>query len=83
VGRAGTALRGAARAGKEKDDIAAAQAELAAVQAQLADLTRQFEAEAERLRAEFEREHVLEDVAIAPRKADTAVEALVLAWVAG
>jgi len=82
VGRAGTAVRGAARSGKEKEDIAAAQAELAQVQGQLATINHDFEAEAQQVREAGEHEVAIEEVAIAPRKADTAVESLVLAWVA-
>jgi hypothetical protein len=82
VGRAGTAVRGAARAGKEKEDIAAAQVEEAQVREQLAALTREFAAEAQALREAGEREPTIEDVVLAPRKADTVVESLVLAWVA-
>ena len=81
VGRAGSAVRGVSRSSREKDDVDAAQAELADVQAQLAQLTSQLEAEANPLRAGGVQEHEIVELAIAPRKADIAIESLLLAWV--
>ena len=83
VGRASTAVRGASRAAKEKEDIGAAQAELEAAHQQLAALTQEFEGEATRLRATLEAEPAIEELAIAPRKTDVVIESLALAWLAG
>ncbi|HEX5009482.1 MAG TPA: helicase HerA-like domain-containing protein [Planctomycetota bacterium] len=80
VGRAGTAMRGASRAAKEKEDIGAAQAELEAAHQQLAKLTQEFEGEAAKLRATLEAEPVIETLDIAPRRTDIVIESLALAW---
>jgi hypothetical protein len=81
VSRAGGAVRGISRAAKEKGDIGAAQADLAAVRQQLADLNKDFEAELGSLQA-GQAEPGVEELSIAPRKADITIESVELAWVA-
>jgi hypothetical protein len=80
VGRASTAMRSMSRAAHEQGDVAAAQESVATLQQQLANLQAEGAAAVGQLGASLQ-EPALEPVAIAPRKADTVIESLVLAWV--
>jgi hypothetical protein len=81
VGRAASAARGASRAGREKLDIERAQEKVEALQQKLDELEAQFEDDAEALREPIDPDEVeIEEVRVAPRKADLDVEQLVLAW---
>ena len=81
VGRATTAMRGASRASRERGDIARAQENAAELRQQLAALEREFEQDTAELDRDGAPEDAkLEEIAIAPRKSDIAVESIVLVW---
>ncbi len=82
VGRATTAVRGASRAGREKEDVERARAELEDHREDLAALEKEFEASLEGLR-EASDTRALDYAAlpIRPRKSDLAIDGLTLAWV--
>ena len=74
LGRAATAARGVGRIGKERTDVAHAEADLTALREQYAALESELEAEVAALEADFDPATVaIEAVAIKPRKADIAV----------
>ncbi len=81
---AGTAVRRGAshvrRSGREREDIARAQAELAAAHAELQELERQFRDEAALLTSVDVSALPIEEVTIAPRKADIGIDTFALAW---
>ncbi|UCF66116.1 MAG: ATP-binding protein [Acidobacteriota bacterium] len=82
VGRATTAARGASRMGREKDDIARAEANLAAQQQKLAELEEQFQAKTASIQESYDPAALeLDAETIRPRKSDISVDRLVLAWV--
>jgi hypothetical protein len=81
VGRATTAVRGAGRAMREREDIQRASESVAAVQERLKALQQEFDQEAERVQdgcdpalLEFNR------VQLRPRKTDVSVSEVALAW---
>src|SRR5262245_28788789 len=78
LGRATTAARGLGRAAKEREDLGDAEQALASVRAERAELEAELAAE---LAAFERREPAIEVLAVAPRKADTAIETFALAWV--
>ena len=80
VGRATTAARGASRTLGEREDVAREKEELEALRRELAALEAELAGELDRLRASFDREPELEELVIPPRKADLAVERIVLVW---
>jgi hypothetical protein len=81
LGRATTAMRGAGRVLREREDVGRAQENLAALQQQLAELEAQFEAEvAASAAAADPLAEKLDTVTIRPTKADIAVRLVALAW---
>ena len=81
LGKATTALRGASRASREKEDIGRAEDTLEALREELAALEAQFGSEAEELRAPADpAAFELKEVVVAPRKSDLNVERVALAW---
>jgi hypothetical protein len=84
MGRATTAMRGAGRASRERDDIRRAEESVVALRGQRAELEEEFARETEALRDRFEIGALeVETVAVAPRKADITINRLVLAWLPG
>jgi hypothetical protein len=83
VGRAASVARSAGRAAREREDVERAEQGAEAVAAQLQELEAQFQAELEALRSAASDVAQLEiaELAIAPRKGDLSVDALVLLWV--
>ena len=82
VGRATTAVRGMARADREKADIARAERALEEQRERLAELESEFEAELDELRAAaHEGAFDLDELEIKPRKADISVKDAQLVWV--
>jgi hypothetical protein len=81
VGRATTALRGAGRAARERDDIDRARQQVKELRRDLQDLEEEF---AQALEARREALAVsqleLEELTVRARKADTSVSQLALAW---
>jgi hypothetical protein len=81
VGRATTAMRGAGRVLKERQDIGRAQENLATCQQQHADLEAEFKAEAEAAAASKDPlNEVLEPVTVRPTKQNISVRLAALAW---
>jgi hypothetical protein len=82
MGRATTAMRGAGRASREKDDIRRAEEALETLVEQKREMEEEFASETAELRDRFDPDGVeLETVAVAPRKSDITIHRLVLAWV--
>jgi hypothetical protein len=83
VGKAATAARRVGRMRKESGDVTRAAETVEAVRAQVAALNDQVEAEVADITARIElAKEALEPLAIKPKRADIAVRALVLLWVA-
>jgi hypothetical protein len=81
VGRATTAMRGAGRVLKERQDIGRAQETLVSLQQQLADLEAECKAEAEAAAASKDPlNEVLEPVTVRPTKQNVSVRLVALAW---
>ncbi|NNK48522.1 MAG: ATP-binding protein [Gemmatimonadetes bacterium] len=84
MGRATTAMRGAGRASRERDDIRRAEESLETLLQQKTEMEEEFASETTTLRDRFEPDGLeIETVTVAPRKADIAVQRLVLAWLPG
>jgi hypothetical protein len=84
MGRATTAMRGAGRASRERDDIRRAEESVDTLRGQRAKLEEEFARETETLRDRFDIQTLdAETVAVAPRKADITIHRLVLAWLPG
>jgi hypothetical protein len=82
VGRAATAVRSATRIGSESQDAARADESAATVQQKIDALKQQCDQEVAALQAQYDPAAVqLRTVQVSPRKADTAVGEVVLAWV--
>jgi hypothetical protein len=82
VGRAAGALRSVGRAAREREDIARADESAEALAAQLQQLEAQFQAETRALREAGGVETLeIAELRVPPRKADLAVDSLVLLWV--
>jgi hypothetical protein len=82
LGRATTAARAASRVLKERGDIGRANENVENVQAQVRDLEAQLKDEIAALEAGTDpATEALETVALKPRKADVAVQAVALVWV--
>jgi hypothetical protein len=79
LGRATTAMRGAGRVLKERQDIGRAQENLTALQQELADLEGEFKAEAAATSKDSLTE-ALEPVTVRPTKQNISVRLLALAW---
>jgi hypothetical protein len=81
IGRAGTAARGMGRASKEAADVARAEEGVEVLRARLSDLEREIASEAARIASESDPSRlVLDEVRIAPKKADITVAGVALAW---
>ncbi|HVO85082.1 MAG TPA: DUF87 domain-containing protein [Syntrophobacteria bacterium] len=81
LGRATTAMRGAGRVLREREDVGRAQENLAALQQQLADLEGEFKAEADAAAAANDPlTEALEPVAVRPTKQNISVRLVALAW---
>jgi len=82
VGRAATAVRTAGRIGSQQQDVEHADESAAAVEQKIAALTQQCEAEIAAVGAALDPATVaLRKVQIGPRKSDTAIGEVALAWV--
>jgi hypothetical protein len=82
VSKASTAARRVGQIGKERADVAHAEADARAVREQIDTLNAELEAEVARLESEFDPQSIrIEAVAVKPRKADIAVEDMALVWV--
>jgi hypothetical protein len=82
VGRATTAVRGAGRVLKERQDVGRAEETVEALRQQLAALDEQFTAELDKVRGTADPLAApLEAVALAPTKQNIAVKLVALAWV--
>jgi hypothetical protein len=79
VGRATTAMRGAGRVAREKQDVALADRRLAEARESLAALERSLEDEAAKLAAQRTAPRIAERV-VRPRKGDIAIRRVALAW---
>ncbi len=81
VGRATTAVRGAGRAMREREDIQRASESVAAVQERLAALQQEFDQEAARVQSECDPLALaFERLQIRPRKTDITVSEVALVW---
>jgi len=81
VGRATTAARGFGRAARERGDIARAEERVEDLREELAELEKEFEADVDALRAEIDPTAFnVEEVAVRPRKADLAIDRILLVW---
>ena len=86
VGRATTAMRGASRIGREKEDVARASDSLESLRQQQAELDREFEAQSAAIQASLDPAAVaLEPFEVRPRKTDIAagVSLVWLPWTSG
>jgi hypothetical protein len=81
LGRAASAARGVGRIGKERTDVAHAEADLAALRERYEALEAELEQEVAALEATFDPAAVaIESVAVKPRKADIEVSDVALVW---
>ncbi len=75
VGRATTAMRGASRIGREKEDVARASESLESLREKEAELSREFEAQSAEVQASFDPAGLeLEAIEVRPRKTDIAAD---------
>ncbi len=82
VGRATTAMRGAGRAARERDDIARAQEDVQALQQKLTELEQQFQEEVNQVQDSADPTLLeLDPIKIRPRKADITIGRVSLAWI--
>jgi hypothetical protein len=81
VGRATTAMRGAGRVGREREDIGRAEDRIETIDAQRVEMEAELEKEIARIQAEFDPTNpAVEMIEIPPRKADISVAPLKLLW---
>ena len=81
MGKATTAMRGMGRSGRERGDIGRAEENLEVLNEKLEELKAEFEEGLAEVRDGFEVEDVEhEELRIAPRKSDRAVDQLLLVW---
>jgi hypothetical protein len=84
IGKASSAARGVGRSMKEASDVGRAEETVEAVRQQAAALQAQFESDLAEVTAEIEAvAGEIETLSLRPKKANIAVRAVVLAWVAG
>lgn len=82
VSRAATAVRSATRIGSEQQDVARADDTVAAIQQKIADLKGQLDSELKALSGQLDPAAIqLRRVQVSPRKSDTAIGEVALAWV--
>jgi len=80
-GKAASAARSVGRIGKERTDVAHAEADIASLRQQYATLEADLEAEVAKLEPAFDPAAIeLETVTVKPRKSDVAVSDLALVW---
>ena len=81
VGRASTAMRGAGRAARERQDVQRATEQIAEAERQLVDLSAEFEAETEKLRDSLDpSQFEISEKTVRPRKTDISIDNVALAW---
>lgn len=81
IGRATTAMRGAGRVAREKDDVKRAQENLQVIQRQWRDLQEAFEDQVKKLQGSVDPDRIaIETFHIRPRKGDTSVQTVGLVW---
>jgi hypothetical protein len=80
VGRAATAMRGIGRAADERGDVGRAEDRAEQIGAKLAELEQSFQQEIAALEARSAEAVAIEELRVAARKADLAVDPLVLVW---
>ena len=81
VNRAAGSMRAASRISRERQDIAQATETVEAVREKLEELEAQFKAESEKVHTSLQPDTLpLETLDIQPRKADIAVEPVLLIW---
>lgn len=82
IGRASTGIGSLSRTGKEKLDVVHAQQALEVIQQQQAALEEEARKELDRLASSFDPARLqLKTVRIAPRKADTSIQKMGVAWI--
>lgn len=82
IGRASSTMRSAGSAMRERGDIAAAEEDVATLREKVVALEKELEAEAARLSAGADPAALaIDEVPVSPRKSDTALGPLLLAWV--
>jgi uncharacterized protein YlxW (UPF0749 family) len=82
LGRATTAMRGAGRTMKEREDVGRAQENVQALAAQRDELQRTMDDEIARVQAAVDPlTEQLESLSVTPKKKDVAVSMIALAWV--
>ncbi|HEX2163496.1 MAG TPA: ATP-binding protein, partial [Thermoanaerobaculia bacterium] len=80
--RAGSAMGGFSRSGKEASDVERAEGALADRRSELADLEAQAEREAHELAERYDPTRAeLEEITVKPRRTDVDVRRVALAWV--
>ncbi|HET7202432.1 MAG TPA: hypothetical protein VFI92_03605 [Steroidobacteraceae bacterium] len=80
-GKAASAARSMGRIGKERTDVAHAEADIASLQQQYASIEQDLEAEVAALESDFDPAAIeVESVAVKPRKSDITVADLALVW---
>ena len=81
VGRATTAMRGAGRVAREKEDVKRAREDLKVLEQQLQDLQLEFESQVDKLHARVDPDRmVVERFRLRPRKGDMTVQTVGLVW---
>ncbi|MDX1402532.1 MAG: hypothetical protein R3245_11470, partial [Kiloniellales bacterium] len=81
VRKAGRAARGITRAARERADVKRAEEKIAVLQEKLTALSKDFEDDSNKLRETFDPDVIeIEEIEVAPRKSDIAVEPLTLLW---
>ena len=81
IGRATTAMRGVSRSMKESQDVGRAQDTVQSLQEQMQDLENQLKQETDEATANFDAQNEkFENVQIAPKKSNIAVQVVALVW---
>jgi hypothetical protein len=84
MGRATTAMRGAGRTSRERDDIRRAEESVDVLRGKRTEMEEEFARETEAVREKFDPVGLdVETVSVAPRKADIAIHRVALAWLPG
>ena len=82
VGRATTAMRGAGRVGREREDIGRAENSIETIDAQRVEMEAELEAEVARLQSEYNPGALsIDTIEIPPRKSDVSIAPLRLLWI--
>lgn len=81
LGKASTSMRSITRAARERQDITQAQESVEALAEKFKTLEEEFTAESQKLQDQFQADAVaLEQVDVAPKKADIAIDSVLLVW---